>query len=116
MIEKIVFLTPFLSERDWVANSRFCRYLRSHSVGAAPNYWLYALVRCDGKCDPGDSLDIPFRVSPTINNPPRSEIEMSPVLHFHKQFPFNLTLHSIDVRQNPQINRCHIRDSNMHRM
>ena len=79
IIQKFVFLTPFLSERDWVANSRFCRYLRSHSVGAAPNYWLYALVRCDGKCDPGDSLDIPFRVSPTINNPPRSEIEMSPV-------------------------------------
>ena len=29
------------------------------------------MLRCDGKCDPEDQLEIPFRVSPAISNPPR---------------------------------------------
>ena len=55
-----------------------CRYLvylyiypRYLQVVPAPNYWLYSILRCDGKCDPEDVLDIPFRVSPDVNNPPR---------------------------------------------
>ena len=43
----------------------------SYKVSPAPNYWLYSTLRCDGKCDPEDILDIPFRVSPDVNNPPR---------------------------------------------
>ena len=46
-------------------------YLRYLQVVPAPNYWLYSILRCDGKCDPEDVLDIPFRVSPDVNNPPR---------------------------------------------
>ena len=52
-------------------HDRFCRYLMSYKVSPAPNYWLYSTLRCDGKCDPEDILDIPFRVSPDVNNPPR---------------------------------------------
>ena len=68
---ELAAMREMVRERDWVGNSRFCRYLQSYSVQAAPNYWLYSLVRCDGKCDPGDTLYIPFRLSPTIYNPPR---------------------------------------------
>ena len=68
---EIAAMREMIKERDWIANSRFCRYLMSYKVSPAPNYWLYSTLRCDGKCDPEDILEIPFRVSPDVNNPPR---------------------------------------------
>ena len=69
--EEVRAMQEMISERDWLANSRFCPYLLSYSVQPGPNYWLHSLLRCDGLCDPNNRLEIPFRVSPTINNPPR---------------------------------------------
>ena len=64
-------MREMISQRDWLANSRFCPYLLTYSVQPSPNYWLHSMLRCDGLCDPNNKLEIPFRVSPTINNPPR---------------------------------------------
>ena len=69
--EEVRAMKEMISERDWLANSRFCPYLLTYSVQTSPNYWLYSLMRCDGRCDPNNNLETPFRVSPTINNPPR---------------------------------------------
>ena len=72
--EEVSAMKEMISERDWLANSRFCPYLLTYSVQPSPNYWLYSMLRCDGLCDQNNKLDIPFRVSPTINNPPRSDL------------------------------------------
>ena len=64
-------IKEMISQRDWLANSRFCPFLLTYSVQPSPNYWLHSLLRCDGLCDPDNKLETPFRVSPTINNPPR---------------------------------------------
>jgi len=79
---EIAAMREMIKERDWIANSRFCRYLMSYKVSPAPNYWLYSTLRCDGKCDPEDILDIPFRVSPDVNNPPREYRKRVRVMDF----------------------------------
>ena len=69
--QEVRAMKEMVSERDWLANSRFCPYLLTYSVQPSPNYWLYSMLRCDGRCDQNNKLQLPFRVSPTINNPPR---------------------------------------------
>jgi len=68
---EIAAMKEMIKQRDWVGNSRFCRFLLSYKVTSSPNFWLYSIMRCDGRCDPKGVLEDPFRVSPDIFNPPR---------------------------------------------
>ena len=42
-------------------------------------------MRCDGKCDPEDVLEVPYRMSPNIYNPPREYRKRVRVVDFKDQ-------------------------------
>ena len=71
---------------------RHCKYLLSYAVEDPPNYWMNSMLRCDGKCDPEDQLEIPFRVSPAISNPPREYRKKVRVIDFKNEAYLNTAM------------------------
>eukprot|EP00092_Neocalanus_flemingeri_P049367 GFUD01056701.1.p1 GENE.GFUD01056701.1~~GFUD01056701.1.p1 ORF type:complete len:367 (-),score=55.25 GFUD01056701.1:21-1100(-) len=80
--------------KDWFANSRHCKYLLSYAVEEPPNYLMNSMLRCDGKCDPEDQLEIPFRVSPAISNPPREYRKKVRVVDFKNEAYLNTAMNN----------------------
>ena len=60
-----------------------------YEVEEPPNYWMHSMLRCDGKCDPEDQLEIPFRVSPAVSNPPREYRKKVRVIDFKNEAYLN---------------------------
>ena len=64
----------------------------NYEVEEPPNCWLYSMLRCDGKCDAEDQLEIPFRVSPAVSNPPREYRKKVRVIDFKNEAYLNPTM------------------------
>ena len=60
-----------------------------------PNYWMHSMLCCDGKCDAEDQLEIPFRVSPAVSNPPREYRKRVCVIDFKNDAYLNPAMNGI---------------------
>ena len=80
-----------LSKCNWQI-SRHCKYLLKYEVSEPPNYWMHSMLRCDGKCDAEDQLEIPFRVSPAVSNPPREYRKKVRVIDFKNDAYLNTAM------------------------